>query len=134
MSFSRPGRAPSGEHGARRAQLTLCHHETGIDLFGCVALPAGDLKELGHLVLRAGEVLRQSKEPLGKGVLQWMHYEIYGEVVWQRGPWVGFQFDRHLEETVLLETRAAAPCLIKDQAKEIEHYAQEFVQGRPVSR
>ena len=87
-----------------------------------------DLSETG------AKVLRQSKEPLGKGVLQWMHYEIYGEVVWQRGPWVGFQFDRHLEETVLLETRAAAPCLIKDQAKEIEHYAQEFVQGRPVSR
>ena len=89
---------------------------------------------LQDLSLTGAKFHRNGNRPFDKGLLRWMRYETYGEVVWQRGSWVGIQFDRPISKEVLLATRAATPRLVQEARSETERYARDIVLGRRVAR
>lgn len=69
-------------------------------------------------------------EPLSKGILTWLTYEVYADVVWRDGHWCGLKFDNLISNQCLVETRAAAPGLINDARRNKNRHAEDFVSGR----
>lgn len=65
-----------------------------------------------------------------RGILSWMHFEVFGEIKWRRGAWVGMVFDRPISLACLLETRSAAPGLLAEERRNINRHARDFVDGR----
>lgn len=57
-----------------------------------------------------------------EGVLQWLHFETFGKIVWARGDYAGMEFDELLDKRVLLETRARGD---SGQTRTAEQVAEE---------
>jgi hypothetical protein len=84
-----------------------------------------DLSQSGaHLVLTRGEPLRQA-------FLTWLGFEVFGDIVWQRGREAGMRFDRPLAIAQLVETRRAAPSVVDAEAHRLETEARDWVEGYP---
>jgi len=83
-----------------------------------------DLSQAGaHIIL-------SRPEPLTEGVLRWLRFDAYGEVVWQEDHHVGLKFDSILPMAVLVETRQRAPSVVREEAMETQLAAQDFVAGK----
>jgi hypothetical protein len=82
-----------------------------------------DLSETG------AKIQLTRKTPMSRGIMRWLRYEVFGEVVWQQDGWCGLLFDRPISPACLFDTRVAAPGLVHDERKEARRYAMAFVAG-----
>ena len=82
-----------------------------------------DLSQGGaHLILSQPELMRQ-------GVLTWLQFESFGTPAWREDDHIGFQFDRPLALTVLVQTRQQAPSVVREEAMGLQTAAREWVAG-----
>lgn len=82
-----------------------------------------DLSQSGaHIVLAGdGEIRR--------GVLCWLQFEAFGDVVWRDGNDAGIEFEELLPIEQLMETRERAPSIVRDEALGDRIAARDFVAG-----
>ncbi|GGD98117.1 hypothetical protein GCM10011515_17390 [Tsuneonella deserti] len=48
------------------------------------------------------------------GILRWLDFEAYGDIVWQDGLFAGLKFDPPLTSETILATRSLAPDIVQD--------------------
>lgn len=65
-----------------------------------------------------------------QGVLTWMGYEVFAEVMWQKRSEIGVQFDTQLTYDQLVEIREYAPAVVQQEAIDAAKAARDFVDGR----
>lgn len=75
------------------------------------------------------QLILSRPQPLDEGVLRWLRFEVYGDVVWQEDEHVGLKFDGLLPLARLVETRQRAPTVVREEAMATEIAAQDFVAG-----
>jgi predicted transcriptional regulator len=75
-------------------------------------------------------VYRDNPEPIKAGVLTWLRFEAFGEVVWEEDGHVGLKFDRLLPLTCLVETRQRAPSVVREEAMAGEIAARDWAAGK----
>lgn len=92
-------------------------------LDGQEAVRLVDLSQSGaHIVVTgAGEIRR--------GVLCWLQFEAFGDVVWRDGDDAGIEFEELLPIEQLMETRERAPSIVRDEALGDRLAARDFVAG-----
>ena len=70
-----------------------------------------DLSQGGaHLIL-------SRPAPLREGLLTWLRFEAFADVVWQHGEHVGLAFDELVPIPSLVETRMRAPSVVREAAQ-----------------
>ena len=106
------------------ARLRLGIEAELVGLNGRQAVVLQDLSATG------AKVQLRNPARIDRGILSWFHFEVFGEVVWQRNGWCGMAFDRPLSDGCLFETRDAAPGLQAEARLSVARYAQEFVNGQ----
>ena len=84
-----------------------------------------DLSQSGaHLVL-------SDPKPLRQAFLSWLEFEVFGDIIWQRGYEAGMRFDRLLPLGHMVETRKSAPSVVRDEARDVRAAARNYVAGDP---
>ena len=79
---------------------------------------------------RAGaHIALNSNEQFRSGVLLWLHYDCFAEVVWREMAQLGLKFDRPLPLEWLKETRLWAPTIVRQEVIEAHKSAQEWADG-----
>ena len=63
------------------------------------------------------------------GFIRWMQFETFGDVVWQKGLYVGLKFDKPLPEAWLNETARRAAHVEQEQHNALRRDAEEWVNG-----
>jgi len=82
-----------------------------------------DLSRSGaKLALDGPEMFRQ-------GILAWLGFEAFGEVVWREGRLAGLQFDETLPLELVIETRHRAPDVVREESLEAYNAARDWVAG-----
>ena len=64
------------------------------------------------------KVILSETASVRRGVLCWLGFEAFGEVVWREGNQAGLEFEGVLPAESLLETRNRAPTVVRDDALE----------------
>lgn len=82
-----------------------------------------DLSETG------AKILLEQAYPISKGILTWLDYESFGDIVWRKGRWCGIHFDTPIDEQWLIRTRAASPAVEQLAKEKLLKEAEEFVAG-----
>jgi hypothetical protein len=93
-----------------------------------------ELVILYDLSKTGAKFLLEHDHAISKGVLGWLDFEAFGEVVWQKGRWCGMQFDKPITDVCLLETREASPALKAEAEEELRQHAKDFVTGKSKSQ
>lgn len=112
------------EHRRENARLRLGIEAEFISMDGRQAVLLQDLSATG------AKVQFPSSHSFAQGILSWMRYEVFCDVMWIDGEWSGMQFEKPISRSCLLETRAAAPRLVQDAANASHRHAEDFVSGR----
>ena len=110
-------------HRRAHPRLNLGIEAKFISLDGPETVILQDLSATGAKIQLARD------EPLSKGILVWMDYEVFGDILWRDAFLCGISFDRPISNSCLVATRAAAPGLIKDASLSTARYAKDFVSG-----
>ena len=110
-------------HRREHARLRLGIGAIFIGLDGAQAVVLQDLSQTG------AKLLLEHAQPISRGFLRWLDYEVFAEVAWRRGRWCGVQFDALLSKDCLFATRAAAPAAAKASKILLLQHAEEFAQG-----
>ncbi|TCD06566.1 hypothetical protein EYB45_02305 [Erythrobacteraceae bacterium CFH 75059] len=63
------------------------------------------------------------------GFLRWLRWEMFGDVVWEKGPMIGLRFDEKLPLEVLLSTRREAPDESRRHADDALEHARAWAAG-----
>ena len=63
------------------------------------------------------------------GFIRWMEFETFGDVVWQKGLFVGLQFDRPLPDAWLEETAERAAHVQEEEHDALRREAEEWING-----
>lgn len=93
---------------SRQTVGIAAHFET---LGGRQSVRLIDLSQGGaHLIL-------SQPVPLREGVLFWLRFDIFADVVWQEGEHVGLKFDELVPIPALVETRLRAPSVVREAAQ-----------------
>ena len=111
------------QHRRGNARLRLGIEASFIGFDGTQAVILQDISQTG------AKLLLRRATPVSQGLLQWMDYEVFAEIAWQRGHWCGVIFDEPVPQEYLLATRAAVPALMNESRERILQSAREFVQG-----
>ncbi|WP_305095743.1 PilZ domain-containing protein [Croceibacterium aestuarii] len=118
-SLNVPAHNPRREH----ARLRLGIPASFITLRGKQTVRLVDLSQGGaHVIMRDGAKVRE-------GVLSWMRYEVFAEVVWQDGDAIGMAFDEPISREALLQTRQFAPSVVRAETMGASDAARQFVAG-----
>ena len=75
-------------------------------------------------------VFRDDPEPIKAGVLTWLRFEAFGEVVWEEEGHIGLKFEKLLPLSCLVETRQRAPSVVRDESMAGELAARDWVAGK----
>jgi hypothetical protein len=78
---------------------------------------------------KGAQLIMPRPDGIKRGVLTWLGFEAYGELVWQQGDHVGIEFDEAVPIAELLETRDRAPSVVREEALTIEADARDWVAG-----
>ncbi len=116
----------AGRRRNSRLRLGIEARFLGFDGDQSVALY--DLSQTG------AKVLLQNGSPVSQGILSWMGYEAFGDVVWRRGRWCGIHFEEELPDDWVFATRQATPVLLEAPGKELLGVAEKFVTGGDLKR
>jgi hypothetical protein len=113
------------EHQPRRAhaRLRLGVMARLLTLEGEQWVTLVDLSQSGARV-----VLGNSGKVSG-GLLRWLGYEAFGDLVWQFGDELALQFDEPIDAAWLIDTRRRAPAELDHQVH-VRRVASLFVTGR----
>lgn len=84
-----------------------------------------DLSQSGARLRHEGPLDRGEE-----GVLRWLEFETFGQIVWSRGGFAGLEFDGLLAPAILLETRDRADYgLVPDEKREAYARARDWYRG-----
>jgi hypothetical protein len=81
-----------------------------------------DLSETG------AQITLPQEQRFSSGLLQWLTYDVFADLIWQEGLSCGLLFEERLTEEVLLETRRQAPGL-KDHENRRRKIAEAWTRG-----
>lgn len=85
---------------------------------------------LHDLSSTGAKILLERDETFSQGILGWLEFEAFGEIVWRRGRWCGMQFAKPVTDECLLKTREASPTLKAEAEEELRQHAKDFVTGK----
>ena len=122
------GQQPTREHitGRRSApRLRLGIPAKLVTLSRTQSATLDDLSKTG------AQVTLSQPESFEAGVLSWLQFEAFADVVWQDRQSVGLRFDEPITQAAVLETRRAAPGEIRDHLNRERDIAREWVNGAP---
>lgn len=74
---------------------------------------------------------RLHRQPTANGFLRWMDFEVFGDIQWRGAGRCGIVFDRPLSTACLIQTRSAAPGVLREQQRNANSHARYFVLGSP---
>ena len=80
---------------------------------------------LVNISQNGAHVLLGKPVPIKQAFLSWLDFEVFGDIVWQKGDKVGMQFDGVLPIRILVETRQRAPFVVQEEALAL----REWVEG-----
>lgn len=88
----------------------------------------GQLKATLLDISQTGAKLAFVKPPSGPaGFIRWMDFETFGELVWRKGLFAGFQFDQPIPLSWLVQTRHRADHVDKEEHARVLKAARAWV-------
>lgn len=112
--------------GRRRdSRLRVVMPATLVTIMGTHRVKLCDISQSGAHV-RADEVLHRT----GDAVLSWLHYEVFGRIVWASNTQAGIEFDQLLSPEALFTTRDIVDFqLAPDEEREHYELTRAWYQG-----
>ena len=84
---------------------------------------------LNNLSRTGAYLTRPRTDPISQGVLEWLGYEVFGDIIWHRLGHCGMQFEAAIDEEWVNRTRALSSNLIRREERALRSAAREWVSG-----